>query len=102
MNRAVAVIWSSMLVATILGIVPVVVRLLSRALTAANNIERYTREILTSGAGIADNTANVAALKETIAVAPRLLAGATSIEQHAASIEEALGKPAATAGTVRS
>ncbi len=101
MNRAITVIWSSMLVATLLGIVPVVVRLLTRALTAANNIERYTRDILASGVGIAGNTANVAALKDTIAIAPRLLTGAASIEQHASTISEALGQPANTAGEVR-
>ncbi len=101
MNRAVAVIWSGMLVATVVGIVPAVVRLLSRALAAATNIERYTEEILASGVGIAQNTANVAALKDTIAVAPHLLVGATSIQRHAAAIEGALAGPANDAGEER-
>jgi len=92
MSRAVTIIWSGMLIATVVGVVPVVVRLLSRALTAARNIERYTAEILEGGVGIANNTASVAALKETIAAAPLLLAGAESIERHAAAIKGVLGK----------
>lgn len=90
MNRVVGVIWTGMLIATVVGIVPVVVGLLRRALAAAGNIERYTAEILSAGVGIADNTAHVAALKETLAVAPGLLAGAGSIERHAAAIASAL------------
>ncbi len=91
MNRVVGAIWSGMLIATVVAVVPAAVGLLRRALAAANNIERYTSEILTAGVGIADNTASVAALKETIAVAPGLLAGARSIERHAAAIKSALG-----------
>ncbi len=102
MNRAITVIWLGMLIATTVGIVPVIVRLLSRTLAAANNIERYTKEILTSGVGIADNTVNVAALKETISVAPQLLSGATAIKQHAAVIRRSLGKVGANVGEVRS
>ncbi len=91
MNRVVGAIWSGMLIATVVAVVPAAVGLLRRALAAANNIERYTSEMLTAGVGIADNTASVAALKETIAVAPGLLAGARSIERHAAAIKSALG-----------
>lgn len=91
MNRVIAGIWSALLVASGVAVVPVVVNLLARALAAARNIERYTAEILQGGVGIAGNTANVAALKDTLAVAPQLLAGAASIERHAATIEAALG-----------
>ena len=91
MNRIVAAIWSSMIVATVVGIVPVVVGLLQRGLAAARHIERYTAEILTAGVGIANNTAHVAALKDTLAAAPLLLVGAQSIERHAATVEAALG-----------
>ena len=91
MNRVVGAVWSGMLVVTAVGVVPVVVNQLRRLLAAANNIERYSAEILTSGVGIAGNTANVAALKDTLAVAPQLLAGAGSIKGHAAAIERALG-----------
>ena len=91
MNRVVGAIWSGMLVVTVVAVVPAVVNLLRRALAAAGNIEQYSAEILAGGVGIAGNTANVAALKETIAVAPGLLAGAESIEAHAAAIKSALG-----------
>ena len=91
MNRVVGAIWSGMLIVTVVGVVPAVVNLLRRALAAARGIERYSEEILAGGVGIAGNTANVAALKETIAAAPGLVAGAGSIERHAAAIKAALG-----------
>ena len=91
MNRIVAAIWSGMLIATVAGVVPIVVGLLRRGLAAARNIEQYTAEILGAGVGIAGNTAHVAALKDTLAAAPLLLAGAQSIEQHAGTIVSALG-----------
>ncbi len=91
MNRIVAAIWSGMLIATVVGVVPIVVSLLRRALAAARNIERYTDEILTAGVGIAQNTASVAALKDTLAAAPLLLEGAGSIERHASTVVAALG-----------
>ena len=90
MNRIVDAIWGGMLIATVVGIVPIVVSLLRRALAAARNIERYTDEILTAGVGIANNTASVAALKDTLAAAPLLLEGAGSIERHAATVAAAL------------
>ena len=91
MNRAVAGIWWAMLAATVFGVVPVVLGLLSRALAAARRIEAYSAEILQSGVGIANNTSKAAALKDTIAAAPRLVAGAHSIERHVATIRTALG-----------
>ncbi len=91
MNRVVGAIWFGMLIVTVVGVVPVVVNLLQRALAAAQSIDRYAAEILTAGVGIAGNTASVAALKETLAVAPTLLAGADSIERHAATVERVLG-----------
>ncbi len=94
MNRVTAAIWSAMLLATGFGVVPVVVALLRRTLNAARNIEHYTAEMLDGGIGIANNTANVAALKETISVAPQLIAGAESLERHTATIKMALTAPA--------
>ncbi len=91
MNRVIGAIWGGMLLATVVGVVPVVVTLLQRALAAARNIERYTDEILASGVGIATNTGNVAALKGTLTAAPQLIAEAQSIKEHAAAIEAALG-----------
>jgi hypothetical protein len=90
MNRAIGAIWISMLLATVLGVVPLVVSYLMRLLAAARQIEEYTGEMLRAGVGVAGNTANVAALKDTIAVAPQLLAGAESLERHAMMIETAL------------
>lgn len=98
MNRGVAAIWSSMLIATCVGVVPVVVVLLNRTLSAARNIERYTEEMLNSGVGIANNTANVAALKNTLSVAPQLLGGAESISRHISTIEHVLAANAASNG----
>ena len=92
MSRVISAIWIGMLFATVVGVVPVVVSLLQRALAASRNIERYSAEILAGGVGIAGNTASVAALKDTLAVAPGLLAGAGSIERHAAAIKDALGR----------
>jgi hypothetical protein len=80
-----------MLVATVVGVVPAAVTLLSRALTAARQIERYTAEALDGGVKIAENTASVAALKDTIAVAPKLLRAGSHIERHSAEIVAALG-----------
>lgn len=90
MNRAITVIWSAMLVVTTVGVVPVVVSLLQRGLTAARNIERYTEEALASGVEIAEHTGAVAELQTTIGVAGELLQGASAIEGHAAAIGAAL------------
>ena len=90
MNALIAVVWWVMLLATVLVIVPLLLILLTRAVTAARNIERYTAEALTGGVGIAGNTGNVVALKDTIGVATQLLAGAELIEGHTARIHAAL------------
>lgn len=100
MNRSVAVIWWGMLIATVVAVVPVTVSLLSRALTAARQIERYTADALEGGVKIAAHTANVSALKDTISVAPRLLTAAHHIEQHTAAIAGALAPTDST--TLRS
>ncbi len=98
MNRGVATIWIGMLAATLLAVVPAVVTLLTRALNAARNIERYTAEILTGGVGIAENTASVAALKDTLAAAPHLVTAATSLEANTARIEAVLSSKIMTNG----
>jgi hypothetical protein len=98
MNRGVATIWIGMLAATLLAVVPAVVALLTRALNAARRIEQYTAEILTGGVGIAENTANVAALKNTLAAAPHLVTAATSLEANTARIEAVLSSQVMTNG----
>lgn len=90
MNRFAAVIWWVMLIATYFAVVPVVLFLLRRVLKASRNIEQYTAEMLTSGVGVANNTASVAALKDTLAVAPQLVGGAESLAYYAERIETAL------------
>ncbi len=90
MNRAIIAIWIGLLLATVAGVVPVVVTYLGRLLAAARHIETYTGEMLAAGVGVAQNTAHVAALQDTLAVAPQLLAGAAALERHATIIETAL------------
>jgi hypothetical protein len=79
-----------MLVATVVAVVPAAVALLARALNAARQIERYTAEALDGGVKIAEHTAHVAALKDTIAVAPKLLRAGSHIERHSAEVVAAL------------
>ncbi len=90
MNRGIAAIWWAMLIATVAAVVPAAVTLLSRALHAARNIERYTAEALAGGVKIAGNTANVVALKDTIGVATGLLTAAGSLHKHTTAIAAAL------------
>ena len=90
MNPLVSFIWLFTLLGTIFAVLPNLVSWLIRALAAARHIEQYTEEILAAGMGIADNTSNVTALKETLAVAPQLVSGAESLESHVAALEAAL------------
>jgi hypothetical protein len=71
-------------------IVPVALYLLHRALRAAQSIERYTHEALEAGAGIAANTAAIAALEETIAAARSLLEAAELLQGRTAVIADAV------------
>ncbi len=101
MDPLVAIIWWIMLIATVFVVVPFVVGLLRRTVSAARNIEKYTADILASGVAIANNTANVKALKDTIAAATPLLAGAESIERHTATAEAALAAKVPGNGKVK-
>jgi hypothetical protein len=87
---AVYVIWWIMLVVAVVVVLPVVVWLLHRILTAARSIKSYTETTLEAGVGIVHNTASVAALRDTIAVATQLLESAKAIEEHAAIIQKVL------------
>lgn len=87
---AVYVIWWVVLIVTIVAVVPLVVFLLHRTLTAARQIERYAATALEAGVGIAGNTANIAALEQTISAATDVLAAAESVELHTGAIEDAL------------
>ena len=87
---AVYVIWWIMLVVAVVVVLPIVVWLLHSVLTAARNIKGYTATTLEAGVGIVHNTASVAALQDTIAVATQILETARSIEEHTAIIQQVL------------
>ncbi len=87
---AVYVIWWIMLIVAVVVVLPVVVWLLQRVLTAARNIKGYTETTLEAGVGIVHNTASVAALQDTIAVATQILETAKAIEEHTAIIQKVL------------
>ncbi len=91
MPLLVAIIWIVMLAVTFLVVVPVLVRLLHQTFRAARQLEHYTARALVGGVGIAGNTANIEALNSTIAVATDILGVSRSIEEHAGTIESALG-----------
>jgi hypothetical protein len=95
MNPIVALIWWVTLLGAVFAFLPNLVAWLMRVFGAANEIEKYSADILAAAKGIRENTAKAAALKETIAVAPRLVSSAQSIESHAASLESfAAARPA--------
>jgi hypothetical protein len=98
MNPFAAAVWWVTLLGSLLLFVPNLVSWLIRTLGAARYIERYSEEILAAGAGIAENTANVKALKDTLALAPSLVDAAGSIEAQVTSIEAALA-PRASGGS---
>ena len=87
-------IWAITLAVVTVVIVPLAVYLLHRTLRAARSIERYTREALEAGAGIAANTAAIAALAETIAAAKSLLEAAELLKRRTAEIADAVAGPA--------
>ena len=87
-------IWGITLGVITLVVVPLALYLLHRALRAARSVERYTREALEAGAGIAANTAAVADLEQTIAAAKSLLEAAALLKARAEEIAEAVAGPA--------
>ncbi len=90
---AVLWIWGVTLAVVTVAIVPLAVYLLHRTLRAAMSIERYTREALAAGAGIASNTAAIAALKDTIKAAASLLETAEQLKHRAAAVADAVSPP---------
>jgi hypothetical protein len=93
-SEAVFWIWGITLGLITFVIVPLALYLLHRTLRAARSIERYTREALDAGAGIAANTAAVAALEETITAAKSLLEAAELLKRRTAEIADAVAGPA--------
>lgn len=86
------VIWWVTLVVAVVVVLPLAWYLLHRVWLAARAVERYARETLEAGVGIARHTAAVAALEQTVAAAGALVAGAEAIARHAGEIEAALGR----------
>jgi hypothetical protein len=87
-------IWGITLGVITFVVVGLALYLLHRVLRAARSIERYTREALEAGAGIAANTAAIAALGETIATAKSLLEAAELLKHRTAEIADAVAGPA--------
>lgn len=87
-------IWAVTLAIVMLVIVPLALYLLWRALKAARSIERYTREALQAGVGIANNTAAIAALDQTIKSGVRVLEASKLLEGRTGEIARAVAKPA--------
>lgn len=81
MPDAVYVIWWIGLVVTLVVFVPLAVYSLHRTWRSARSIQRYAAETLQAAAGIARNTANVAALDSTIGVASEILVTAGAVER---------------------
>ena len=87
--NALYVLWIILLVVTIL-VLPFIVNLLNKVLRASRNIERYFREMLEAGVGIAGNTEHIKALNSTIAVASNILSVAGDINNHSGALGGAL------------
>jgi len=94
MSQAVIILWTILLVVTVL-LLPLIVSLLHKTWRASRNIERYFKEMLEAGLGIAGNTAHISALNDTIGVATTMLDVAGNIDENAATIKGALGDRAA-------
>lgn len=75
-------------------VLPLTVYLLQRTLNAARNIQRYLTDMRDAGLGIAQNTRHIIALDDTISVATQMLGVASSIKEHAATIETTLASRA--------
>lgn len=93
MPQAVFVLWTILLVVAVL-LLPFIVALLHKTWKAAHSIERYFKEMLEAGVGIAGNTDNIKALNDTISVASGILSTAGEVNEHAEIIKTTLGSRA--------
>lgn len=94
MSQTVLILWAILLVVTVL-LLPLIVSLLHRTWKASRNIERYFKEMLEAGVGIAGNTDAVTALDDTIQVASTMLEVAGGINGNAETLKGALADRAA-------
>ena len=83
-------IWAFLLLSGYMVVGPAATFLLRQALDASRQIEEYTADMLKFGQGIAEHTAQLSALKQTIAAAPILLGATEMLNRHVAVIEAAL------------
>ncbi len=79
-------IWGTTLAIITFVVVPFALHLLHRALKAAMSIERYARESLTAGVGIANNTGAIPALEATLATAGSLIEATKLLKARADEI----------------
>lgn len=79
-------IWGTTLAIITFVVVPLALHLLHRTLRAAMSIERYARESLTAGVGIANNTAAIPALEQTLATAGSLIEATKLLKARADDI----------------
>lgn len=89
MSQVVLILWAILLVVTVF-LLPLIVSLLHRTWVASRNIERYFKEMLEAGLGIACNTEHVTALDDTIGVATNILDMAGKINGNANTLKGAL------------
>ena len=87
-------IWWATLLIVIVVIVPLAIGLLHRTLRASLSIRRYFAEMLTAGVGIAENTASIPALKDTITVGAGMVETADRLEEHSGTIAQVLSQRA--------
>ena len=87
-------IWGATLAIVLLVIVPVALSLLTRALTAARNIERYLSDMLEAGVKIVGHTEAIPALNDTLATAAAMKPVAESIEGKTGVVAGILAKRA--------
>lgn len=87
---AVYAVWWTMIIVTLVVLVPLAVHLLRRTWLAARSIEIYARESLTAAAGIVDNTSHIGALEGTIGVAGEMLDTAGNVVQKLDTIATVL------------
>ncbi len=95
---AVYVLWIIALVLAVLVVLPLMVYLLQRTLSATRNIARYMTEMRDAGTGIASHTHDIKALDDTIVTAGIILEAAGSVKEHAAALESTLATRASADG----
>lgn len=92
--QTVYTIWWAGLIVTLVVFVPLSVTLLHRTWRAARSIQHYAADALTAAAGIAGNTANIAALDATIGVASDILTDAGAVAGKLGTIADVLAERA--------